>query len=303
MSYWLDYSAAKLPGATIKAAGYTGVIRYIDAPNLLSTKHTDLNEYRSHIAAGLTVRLVHQGTTTDADSGFQGGVNRATRARAGAEYLGYTGVIYFTNDRTTLPNPGVWQAYLDGAASVLGKARVGAYGFNNALNAAVGHASAFWQAGRRSDLVPHANFWQDNNTQVKVGGITCDRNLVLSDYSPTNTPGPTNSGGSTIGAELMERITVTPPNAGANAIRVLLSGTDSAAVVVRPRIDGKGVSKPMWVGDIFAWGNDHQGVGQNPTQVAGYNNRLESHRRYSLKGAVWADLNYSASEPFEIDCF
>lgn len=184
MTYWLDYSAAKLAGATIKAAGYAGVIRYIDAPNLLTTKHTSLSEYRSHIAAGLTVRLVHQGTTTDADSGFQGGVNRATRAKAGADMLGYAGVIYFTNDRTTVPNPAAWRAYLDGAASVLGKARVGAYGFDNALNAAVGHASAFWQAGRRSDLVPHANFWQDNNTQVTVGGITCDRNLVINDYTP-----------------------------------------------------------------------------------------------------------------------
>jgi hypothetical protein len=105
------------------------------------------------------------------------------------------------------------------------------------------------------------------------------------------------------GVELMERITVTPPNAGSNPVRVFLSGTAGAGVVIRPHLDGKGVSKPLWVGDIFAWGNDKQGVGQNPTQVAGYNSRLTSHRRYSLAGAVWADINYSASEPFEIDCF
>lgn len=184
MAYWLDYSAAKLSGPVIRAAGYTGVIRYIDAPQLLGTKHTNADEYRSHLAAGLTVRLVHQGNTRDADSGWQGGVNRATRAKAGADMLGYTGVIYFTNDRTTVPDVAAWRAYLDGAASVLGRERVGAYGFYNALNAAVGHASAFWQAGRRSDLVPHANFWQDNNTQVRVGGITCDRNLVIADYVP-----------------------------------------------------------------------------------------------------------------------
>ncbi|WP_037355389.1 glycoside hydrolase domain-containing protein [Amycolatopsis orientalis] len=193
MAYWLDYSAAKLSGSTIRNAGYTGVIRYIDAPQLLGTKHTNLDEYRSHLAAGLTVRLVHQGTTTDADSGWQGGVNRATRAKAGADYLGYTGVIYFTNDRTTVPNVAAWQAYLDGAASVLGRERVGAYGYYNALNAAVGHASAFWQAGRRSDLVPHANYWQDNNVKVTVGGITCDRNLVIADYVPgglVNNPAP-----------------------------------------------------------------------------------------------------------------
>ncbi len=182
--YWLDYSAAKLPGATIKAAGYGGVIRYIDAPDRLRTKHTNLDEYRDHVANGLAVRLVMQNTTTDADGGYNAGVANAQRAKAGADYLGYTGVIFFANDRTTVPNPAAWTAYLDGASSVLGLARVGAYGFFNALNLAQGHASAFWQAGRRSDLVGQANFWQDNNTQVTVGGVVCDRNLVIADYNP-----------------------------------------------------------------------------------------------------------------------
>lgn len=179
MAYWLDYSAAKLSGKTIRDAGYTGVIRYIDSPDRLSTKHTNLAEYRDHIANGLEVRLVMQVNTTDADGGYARGQAYAQRALAGANLLGYTGRIYFTNDRTTVPNPSVWQAYLDGAASVLGLERTGAYGFRNALDLAVGHASGFWQSGRRSDLAPHANFWQDNNTQVTVGGITCDRNLVI----------------------------------------------------------------------------------------------------------------------------
>jgi lysozyme len=103
------------------------------------------------------------------------------------------------------------------------------------------------------------------------------------------------------GVEIMERITVTPPNANQNTVRVNLSGSPNAAVIVRPRIGGDGYAKPMWVGDIFAWASDHQGVGHNPTQVAGYNNKLTSHRRYELPGALWADINYSASEPFEID--
>lgn len=184
--YWLDYSAAKLSGATIRNTSVgpagekaTGVIRYIDAPNLLGTKHTSLAEYRDHIANGLQVRLVHQGTTTDADGGYDAGRNRAIRAKAGADYLGYGGPIFFCNDRTTVPNAAAWRAYLDGAASVLGVGRVGAYGFFNAMDLAVGHASFFWQAGRRSDVRGQTNAWQDNNTQVTVGGITCDRNLIL----------------------------------------------------------------------------------------------------------------------------
>lgn len=194
MDYFLDYSASHLTGAQIKAwrgsngvDKATGVIRYIDAPDRLRTKHTNKSEYDSHIAAGLTVRLVFQNTTTDADGGYSAGVANATRAKAGAEYLGYHGVIFFCNDRTTLPNPNAWRQYLLGAAAVLGVARVGAYGFSNAMDAAIGYASAFWQSGRASELAPFANYWQDNNTQVSVAGVTCDRNRVFKDYTTDGT--------------------------------------------------------------------------------------------------------------------
>lgn len=100
----------------------------------------------------------------------------------------------------------------------------------------------------------------------------------------------------------MQRITVTPPNANSNSVRLLLSGSPGSAIVVRPRLgnDGNAV-KPMWVGDIFAWGSDKQGIGHNPTGTAGYQPKLTTHRRYELPGAVWADLNYSAAEAFDID--
>jgi len=103
------------------------------------------------------------------------------------------------------------------------------------------------------------------------------------------------------GVELMERITVTPPNDRQNSVRLNLSGSAGAAVVVRPRIKGDGVARPMWVGNIFAWGSDKTGVGHNPTSTPGYDAKLVSHRRFELPGAVWADLEYSAAEPFEID--
>lgn len=184
MRRYLDYSRAKLSGFSIRRDGYDGVIRYIDAPNLLRTKHTDLAEYRDHIANGLTVYLVFQNNTTDADGGYAAGVANATRARAGAEYLGYTGVIFFTNDRTTIPNVAAWRAYLDGAASVLGSARVGAYGFRNAMDTAVGHAAAFWQSGSQSLLAGHTNIYQWNNGRVYPDGLECDLNYVYSDYFP-----------------------------------------------------------------------------------------------------------------------
>lgn len=197
--YWVDYSGAKRTGTQVAntrawpgdpALGVkpgpfiTGAIRYIDAPELLRTKHTNKTEYDSLIGAGLKVRLVMQDTTKDSDGGYAAGVARAQRAKAGADYLGYTGVIFFTNDRTEVPDPRTWQAYLDGAASVLGRARVGAYGFANALNAAVGHASAFWQAGAESQLVGHANYYQWNNGRVYIDGLEADLNKVIKDYVP-----------------------------------------------------------------------------------------------------------------------
>lgn len=191
MVYWLDYSAAKLSGQTIKDAGYSGVIRYIDSPAKpygLKAKHTDKAEYDSHRAAGLSVLLVMQTTTSASDGGFAAGQDHARRALAGADYLGYAGPIFFTNDRTTVPNPAAWRAYLDGAANVLGAARVGAYGFRNAMDLAVGHATFFWQAGRRSDVAGHVHAWQDNNTQVKVGGVLCDRNLILKTIEEDDMP-------------------------------------------------------------------------------------------------------------------
>ena len=105
VEYWVDYSGDKRTGAQVAGTTWngnriTGAIRYIDAPNLLKTKHTNKTEYDSLIAAGLKVRLVFQNNTKDADGGYAAGVANAQRAKAGADYLGYNGVIFFTNDRT-----------------------------------------------------------------------------------------------------------------------------------------------------------------------------------------------------------
>ncbi|WP_328449342.1 MULTISPECIES: peptidoglycan recognition protein family protein [unclassified Amycolatopsis] len=105
----------------------------------------------------------------------------------------------------------------------------------------------------------------------------------------------------TTGVEILERITVTPPDAGEHTVRVFLSGSPGSAIVVRPRLGGDGSTKPMWVPGILAWGSDHTGIGHNPAQTPGYDPRLTSHRRYEVPGAVWADLHYSAAEPFDVD--
>lgn len=187
----IDYSAGKLSSAAIKAARFngqaiTGAIRYIDSPVNLKTKHTSVAEYNDLVSHGIKVRLVFESGVNDSAGGRAAGVAFAQRALAGADSLGYTGVIYFCNDQTTLPSISNWQAYLDGAASVLGIRRVGAYGFRNAIDAAQGHASTFWQSGAQSALRPGINAWQWNNGNTTIAGIVCDVNYVYSDYSGTD---------------------------------------------------------------------------------------------------------------------
>lgn len=186
---YVDYSAGHLTGAQLQAARFngtpiTGAIRYVDDPRLAKTKHITPAEYASLVAAGIKVRLVFEVGTNDSSGGRAAGVAYAQRALAGANQLGYSGVIYFCNDQTTLVSVSAWQAYLDGAASVLGIHRVGAYGFRNAIDAAQGHASAFWQSGAQSALRPGVNMWQFNNGNTTIAGIVCDINYVYTDYQP-----------------------------------------------------------------------------------------------------------------------
>jgi hypothetical protein len=178
----LDYSAGKISGAAIRAAGYGGAIRYITDSGNLGTKHTSASEYRDHIACGLQDWLVYEVNTDDPLGGRSGGITAAQRALDGANYIGYPADrhIFFCFDRhaSTSELP-AWRTYLDGAASVLGVGRVGAYGFSEAIDAAQGHATAFWQCGSRSAVRSFTNFYQRNTGTTAVGGISCDINDVL----------------------------------------------------------------------------------------------------------------------------
>jgi len=196
---YLDYanwspSGRPYPRASeVLRLGYSGTIRYVTSPGLMqppnpgNRKHITRAEYEEHTAAGLDVWLVYQGGTADADGGFEAGRRNALRALEGCTNdsprqpdgpIGYTGPIFFCNDRPTLPSVSTWQAYLSGAASVLGVERVGAYGFANAMDAAQGFATWFWQAGSIKTLRDHVHIWQNNNVRVTVDGITCDVNEV-----------------------------------------------------------------------------------------------------------------------------
>lgn len=178
------------------------------------------------------------------------------------------------------------------------------------------------QAEFRRQGVEQPNYWIAHYNGVielpTLNGITAVAKQYLGDVAPgidlncadDYWPGvdgtPSNGGGGspgagTSGVELMERKTI-PASPSTTSVRLLLSGSPGSAIVVRPRIGVDGLAKnPVWIGNIFAWGNDKSGIGHNPKTDGTKDFRLESHRRIELPGAVWADLEYSSTDSFEID--
>lgn len=193
MALGLDYSAGRISGRTIRNAGYTFAVRYVGTPG--RTKNITRSEFQDLVANGVTTWLVYEHNTEDAVSGFNGGVNAARAARADANNIGYPqgGVIFFCADRHLLAReiPAAL-AYLDGAASVLGRGAVGAYGFSEFINAAKGRGAAayYWQCGSRSTVGGGVHIYQRNNGYANVGGIQCDVNDLLIPIGPGAPPAP-----------------------------------------------------------------------------------------------------------------
>lgn len=181
----LDYSAGYPAATAIKQAGYGGVIRYLrkeGASRVRPITAGELADMRKH---GLAVALVYQAVSTSRIlEGRAAGAHDARWALNQAAAIGVAQprAIYFAADRDILPGqlPAV-RAYLDGAASVLGKHRVGIYGEASVIDAAVpGHAAygwqtAAWSGGHRSRA---AHLYQRIGQPV-VGGVACDVNDVL----------------------------------------------------------------------------------------------------------------------------
>jgi hypothetical protein len=186
----LDYSAGRISGATIRNAGHEFVVRYCGTPG--RTKNIIRSEFQDLVAHGVTCWLVYENGTEDALGGFAGGVAAARAARADADAIGYPagGVIFFCADRhLAAAEVPVALTYLDGAASVLGRGAVGAYGFSEFINPAkAGRASYFWQCGSRSTVGPGVHIYQRNTEYATVGGIQCDINDLLISIGPALPP-------------------------------------------------------------------------------------------------------------------
>lgn len=179
MSQALDYSLARPSPATIKAKGYVGVLRYvapaIDAPKIITGP-----EYRSLLAAGLQVALNWEWYGNRAREGYTAGKVDATEALRQANALGYQGCLYFSVDYDAPAQDQLAiNLYFEGVASVIGKARTGAYAgywplkrLFDANLITFGWQTVAWSGGNRE---ARAHLYQ--NGQQALGA--CDVNDVL----------------------------------------------------------------------------------------------------------------------------
>jgi hypothetical protein len=188
----VDYSGARLSGASVAAERYQFAIRY------LSSGGTDLpaKQLQRSEAADLLanrVDLVSNWETT-ADMmlrGFSAGVLHGKLALSQHFDCGGPGYrpIYFSADFAATPDqyPQI-DAYLRGVASVIGLAWTGVYGDADVLLHCfqAGTATWFWQTQGWSNgqQTSHLHILQDNDAgQVTIDGTQCDLdNALVPDY-------------------------------------------------------------------------------------------------------------------------
>lgn len=152
MSEGVDYAWGRPGGAALASAGKKFAMRYVpysgDGGKGLTL--TEFKDLRSH---GLSVGLVMEIYAGDAKQGYSRGVTLAKMAQAGAAALGLgTLPIYFCVDFDANVGQRSWdtnyasaiKGFLDGIASVIGRARTGIYGGYYVVEWALSHGYARW---------------------------------------------------------------------------------------------------------------------------------------------------------------
>ncbi len=193
----VDYSGARPSPASLKAAGYTFASRYLsDSPS----KNITRAEADALAAAGIDVvaNWENDGRQEILD-GFSAGVHAATVGAAQAKAAGMPGSrpIYFSVDFDAQPyQQGSVDAFMDGAASVIGRDRVGAYASVAVLGRlfdsgkiAWGWQSQSWAYGHSE---PRAQFRQLLGVSACSGGCDVDVAVAVDfgQWRPGVTPVP-----------------------------------------------------------------------------------------------------------------
>lgn len=187
----VDYAWSHPSAASLAAAGMRFACRYLATD---ASKSLTAAEAQALAAVGISSVVVWETTAKRALDGQTAGADDAKKAAALAAGCGMpdSRPIYFAVDfDAAAGQQAAIDAYLDGAASVIGRARVGIYGgyypVRRALDA--GSATWAWQTAAWS-----GGYWDTRavirqGAQTTVGGVTVDLNSALADDYGQWTPG------------------------------------------------------------------------------------------------------------------
>lgn len=182
----IDYAFTPHPGvAAVRGAGYGFACRYMspDSANDTNGKNLLVGELHELLTAGISVVVVEESTSGRMRSGQPAGVTDGQHAQAVTTALGMPAIpVYFACDFDASPaDQAAINAYLDGAASVIGRARTGIYGGYYPLKRALdaGKASWAWQTAAWSggQWDPRAHIRQEGT--VLVGGVQADADEAM----------------------------------------------------------------------------------------------------------------------------
>lgn len=185
MAEVLDYSSGWPAPATIKAAGYAGVVRYAGTRG--RSKNITLAEANALKNARVPVALVYESGAGWMLDGFEAGVGAARALLADAADLAVgvrAAYMACDVDVTSEAQMLAVERCLDGAAQVLGLARVGVYGEADVIDRMLGRGRATWGwqtrawSGGRTSARAHI---RQELGYVYPDGVQCDRSTVLAD--------------------------------------------------------------------------------------------------------------------------
>lgn len=190
----VDYAWSHPGGAALQQAGKTFACRYLSPDGSKNLTRAEADDLAAHDVWAV---VVWESTATRARAGYSVGIADAKTAAAQAAECGMpsTRPIFFAVDFDATPgDQAAINAYLDGAASVLGRNRVGVYGGYYPVKRALDAGKAVWAwqtvAWSGGQWDPRAVIRQ--GAQTSINGVSCDLDTALAaDYGqwmPGKTP-------------------------------------------------------------------------------------------------------------------
>lgn len=182
VSFGVDFAWGTPDIAELKRRDVEFVMRYFSHD---SSKDLDIREVTKFTEADIWIGVVWETTANRALSGYSGGVNDATDALELARvcHMPDERPIYFAVDwDATSGQQSAINSYLDGAASVLGRERIGLYAGYWPLKRAFdakkitwGWQTYAWSGGKWDN---RAHLQQYSNGHI-LGGVDCDYNRAM----------------------------------------------------------------------------------------------------------------------------